>query len=362
MPPDPSPGPEPAADRDPAPVHLVRGEDPTLVAQVLSDVLAEVLEGRDADSVVEEHGGGGEDIELRAVVDALSTPPFLADRRVVVVRDAGRLTAADAARVTDCLQAPLPGVVLVLGAGGGALPPSLTSAVQRAGRVVNADAGTGRARSEWLKEQLRGAPVRLDPRALSTLDDHLGRDLGRLRRLLDALAAAYGEGAAVDEDRLAPFLGEAGALAPWDLTDAIDAGDAPGALAALGRMLGAGAMHPLAVMGVVHRHVQAMLRLDGSAVTTPEEAAAVVGSRSVYPAKKALEQARRMGSARIGRAVTLLADADLDLRGRSGLDDRTVLEVLVARLARLSASAEAGARRRPGRVSSARATAAGRRR
>jgi DNA polymerase III subunit delta len=346
----------------PAPAHLVRGEDPSLVAQVLSEVVAEVLDGRDADSTVEEHGGGGEDIDVGAVVDALTTPPFLADRRVVVVRDAGRLTAADASRLTACLEAPLPGVVLVLGAGGGALPGSLVSTVQRAGRVLDADAGTGRARSQWLNDHLRSSPVRLDARAAATLDDHLGRDLGRLRGLLDSLAAAYGEGASVDEERLAPFLGEAGSVAPWELTDAIDAGDAPGALAALGRLLGAGAMHPLAVMGVLHRHVQAMLRLDGSPVTTAEEAAQLLGSRSAFPARKALEQGRRMGSARIGRAVTLLADADLDLRGRTGLDDRTVLEVLVARLARLSASAEAGARRRPARASSARAATARRRR
>ena len=34
----------------------------------------------------------------------------------------------------------------------------------------------------------------------------------------------------------------------------------------------------------------------------------------------------------------LLADADLDVRGRTGLDDVAVTEVLVARLARLSPS------------------------
>lgn len=343
------------------PAHLVRGEDPALVAQSLTDVIAEVLGGRDADSAVEEHGGAGEEIDVGAVVDALTTPPFLVDRRVVVVRDAGRLTAAQGARIAECLASPLAGVVLVVGGGGGAIPAGLVSAVQRAGRLVDADAGTGRARTQWLGEHLRGAPVRLDARAAAAVGEHLGRDLGRLRGLLDGLAAAYGEGADIDEERLAPFLGEAGAVAPWDLTDAIDAGDTSGALRALGRLLGAGAMHPLAVMGVLHRHFQAMLRLDGSSVTTPEEAAHLLGSRSVFPARKALEQGRRLGSARIGRAVTLLADADLDLRGRTALEDPVVLEVLVARLARLSAGAHSGARNRPARVAAARAGPARRR-
>ena len=64
--------------------------------------------------------------------------------------------------------------------------------------------------------------------------------MGRLEGILQTLAAAYGEGAAVDEEHLAPYLGEAGSVPPWDLTDAIDVGDRPAALAALRRMTGPG--------------------------------------------------------------------------------------------------------------------------
>jgi hypothetical protein len=47
--------------------------------------------------VVEEHGGpGAPDLDVGIIIDALTTPPFITDRRVVVVRDAGRLVAADA--------------------------------------------------------------------------------------------------------------------------------------------------------------------------------------------------------------------------------------------------------------------------
>jgi len=329
----------------PLPAYLVRGEDPSLVAQAVRDVLAEAADGRDPAMVVEEHGTGTEEIEVGAVVDALTTPPFIVDRRVVVVREAGRLNAGDAARLAAWVEAPVEGVVLVAAAGGGTVPAGLVRAVEKAGRVVDTNPGTGRARTDWLADHLRHGPVRLDARAASTLGSHLGNDLGRLQGLLEALASAYGEGASIDEERLDPFLGEAGSLAPWELTDAIDKGRTEDALGVLARMSGAGGMHPLAVLALLHRHVQAMLRLDGSTVTSAEEAAQLLGWRSAYPARKALEQGRRLGSARIGRAVVLLAEADLDLRGRSGLDDGLVLEVLVARLARLAASADSGARR-----------------
>ena len=53
-----------------------------------------------------------------------------------------------------------------------------------------------------------------------------------------------------------------------------------------------------------------------------------------FVAKKALEQSRRLGSARIAEAINLIAAADLDVRGASGMDAEIVVEILVARLAR----------------------------
>ena len=145
---------------------------------------------------------------------------------------------------------------------------------------------------------------------------------------------------------MSPFLGQAGSAATWDLTDAIDKGKIPLALEVLNRLMGAGEFHPLAVMGILHRHYQTMLRLDGAQVASADEAALMLGARSVYPVKKAMEQGRQMGSARLGRAVQLLAVADLDLRGKSALDDKWVMEVLIARLAKLSGSRDRSPSRR----------------
>jgi DNA polymerase III subunit delta len=61
--------------------------------------------------------------------------------------------------------------------------------------------------------------------------------------------------------------------------------------------------------------------------------------------KKALEQSRRLGSARIGQAIQLLADADLDVKGATGLAPELVVEILVARLSRQTRQ-RAGAGRR----------------
>ena len=310
----------------------VRGDDPGLVGEAVRSIV-HAQSGEDTMAVEDL---SDEDVTVGAIVDAVSTPPFLAERRVVVVREVGRYTAEALEPLIQWLKDPLPTTALILTSGGGQVSQRLVNAVKKVGTVVDA-AVPQRAREAraWLAERVRESPVGLDPEATDLLARHLGEDMGRLPRLLDTLAAAYGEGARLTVAEVEPFLGEAGGTAPWDLTDAIDRGDTEAALAQLERLLDGGGRHPLVVLATLHRHYAGMLRLDGSGITSETEAAAVL-EMAPFPAKKLLQQGRILGSAGVARAITLLAQADLYLRGAQGWPDRLVLEVLVARLCRLA--------------------------
>ena len=75
-------------------VYLVKGDDPSLVAQAAHALVEQLVGGGDPSLMVEEFGGPGVDqFDVGAVIDACTTPPFLVERRVVVVREAGQLTA-----------------------------------------------------------------------------------------------------------------------------------------------------------------------------------------------------------------------------------------------------------------------------
>lgn len=317
----------------------MRGDDPALLAEAIRELVAAVVGEEDASLAVEDVTiEPGDDQGVAALLDACHTPPFLTNRRIVVARNAGSLTAEDGRRIAEYLEHPLDSSVLVLAGGGGAVPPKLVAAVKKVGEVV--DAGLprqGRDRTSWLVDRLKQAPVHLDAGAANLLAQHLGEDLGRLSGMVDMLCAAYGPGARIGRDELEPFLGEAGGVAPWDLTDALDRGDHQAALVALHRLLHAGDRHPLVVMATLHRHYGAMLRLDGAGARTDAEAAALLGLKgSSYPAKKALLQCRRLGPAGVRRAIRLLAEADVDLRGAKSWPEELVMEVLVARLCQLA--------------------------
>ena len=63
-------------------------------------------------------------------------------------------------------------------------------------------------------------------------------------------------------------------------------------------------------------------------------------------ANKTVALSRTMGSKNIASAIVLLARADVDLRGGKDLSDQLILEILVARLCRLSGQTAATTRRR----------------
>ncbi len=317
---------------------LVTGDDAALVSQALRHLVDELVDGRDRSLVVEDMGG--DDLDLAAVVDACQTPPFLADRRVVVVRDIGRFSADQVQPVIGYLDCPMETSRLVLAAGGGQLPAKLVTAFRQspAATVVGTDVGAREAH-DWVTGRLSRSSLQLAPAAASLLEAHLGEDLNRLEALLATLEAAYGPGARLRAEDLDPYLGQAGAVPPWDLTDAIDRGETGTALSLLHRLTDAGARHPLVVLAVLQRHYGNILRVESPSIATEGQAAEALGiakGRSTFPARKALDSARRLGAAHVGEAVTALADAELALKGKLDMDGVLVLEILVARLSRLS--------------------------
>lgn len=314
------------------PVVLIDGDDPTLVSEALGKTVDELVAGGDRELMVEDYRE--ENVDLAAVADSCATPPFLAERRVVVLRDAGRFLTEEVAPLLAYLEDPLPTTALVLGAGEGQIAPKLLAAVKAKGHVVSTKV-TQRESADWIRSRLRSAPVKLDAEAEQVVRRHFGEDVSRVGSLLEILAAAYGEGARVGAADLEPYLGEAGSVAPWDFTDAIDSGRTEDALSYLHRLMGAGDRHPLQVLALLHRHVQSLLRVDDPSIRTEAQAAEAMGiakGRSTFPAKKALTAAQRWGTAGIADAIDLLARADIELKGATGLASEAVLEVLVARL------------------------------
>jgi DNA polymerase-3 subunit delta len=323
------------------PVTLLKGDDEVVLRDAVRLLVDELVGDDDRSLVVEELDVGSVDDDgrdpLLALVDAAQTPPFLTEHRVVLGRITEKRERAELVQpLVDYLVDPLPSTLLVLEWRQGKIPKSLLEAVTRIGGA-QVDTSPGRKVGEWVAGHLSEAGLKVDSEGRARLVTWVGDEPSRLLGLIDLLRSTYGAGPKISLAEIEPFLGDDGGVPPWDLTDAIDRGDRTSALELLQRMIGQGERHPFQMLSTLHSHFARMLRLDGADVAGEKEAAELLGLKgSTFPAKKAMGQARRLGHERIVKAVDLLAQADLDLRGGKAWPDHLVLEVLVARLATMS--------------------------
>jgi DNA polymerase-3 subunit delta len=318
-----------------ASLHLIAaGEqaDERLVADAVRDLVHRLVGTGDRSLMVDEFDD--DDVDPAAVVAAAQTMPFLTERRVVVARRVGRFSAEELAPLVAYVRSPAPTTDLVLVGGGGRLAKVLADALKAAGATTISVGSprTDKDRRSFVAELVAAEGPPLDARAMELVARHLGEDLPRLGSLLATLRATFGDRRRLTDADVAPFLGEAGGVPPWDLTDALDRGDTGAALELLSRLLIT--RHPLVVMATLMGHYQRMLRLDGAGVHDRAGAAAVLGIKE-FPAGKALDGLRRLGPDGLRRAMALLARADSDLRGGLDWPEPLVMEVLVARLSRL---------------------------
>jgi DNA polymerase-3 subunit delta len=332
-------------------VHLVTGADPLLRDDAAAALIADLLGDDDRSLTVEEFtipgrgegedgtAEGGEGV-VGSVVNAASSPPFMTERRIVVARDIGALRASDLPPLLAYLEDPLDTSELVLVAGGGKTPDALDRQL-KAGAAVTGPTAT-RA-PDVLARELGGAGLSLTEAATQSVLAHVGEDAGLLPGLVVTLQAAHGDDARLDVADVEPYLGEAGSIPIWDLTNAIERGDVGRALATVRRLLTVTSplqprpQHPLQITGLLHGHYRRLLLLDDPAVRTSEDAAAALGGRTTPRAAGfRLRQARALGSDGLRRAFDLLAQADLDVKGARAIPADVVVELLVARLAALN--------------------------
>jgi DNA polymerase-3 subunit delta len=335
-------------------INLVRGVDPILRDDAVDGLVRDLLGDDDRTLALEEivvpgraaaegevAGSEGRTAAVDAAVNAASTPPFMTARRIVVVRDIGNLTKDEAAPLVEYVADPAPTTELVLVMGGGASAKTLEDAVKKHGVVTSP---VSERAADVLERELDATGLALRGDARDVVLAHVGGDAGLLPGMVETLTAVHGAGARLGVDEITPYLGEAGTAPSWDLTNAIERGDVAGALGALQRMLTVTSptqprpMHPLQVMGMLHGHYRRLLRLDDPAIRSNEDAAAALGARTnPRSAGFRLRQTRALGADGLREAFDHLARADLDLKGERAIPSDAVMQVLVARLAGLTA-------------------------
>lgn len=297
-------------------VVAVRGDSGAHSDQVYGRTINDVCDALgvpagDRRSTVE-HAG-----DLSACLAAVSTPSMFAVKRIIALD-----TALDAAALKSLTTAATSaGTAVVVTRCGSRSNPKPT------GYLTVIDARPPKSDAER-RAALTAAEdrtgVHLDSQARVTLLDRLGADGASLDSALIGLGQAAG-GARVDASTVTALVDEGASAAPFEFIDSIEAGDIAGSLERLARLAGPSGWAPLRTLGLLrNRWVGAWRIANGAPV--PDG----------YGGRHLANLARRLGPARLSDGVAQIASTEAAIKGGSRLEPQALVEVCVARLARLA--------------------------
>ncbi len=202
------------------PIYFLMGEEPYYI-----DKLTEYIE----QNILQEHERDfnqtilyGRDVTIEDIVGNAKRYPMMADRQVVIVRE-----AQDLSRTIDSLESyienPQPTTVLVIAYKYKTLDKrkKIVKLLDKQGVVFESKKLYENQVGEWLKRVLQGKKLNIEPKAVAMLVDFLGTDLSKIANEINKLAIILPQGSTITPAIIEENIGFSKDFNPFELRKAI---------------------------------------------------------------------------------------------------------------------------------------------
>lgn len=283
----------------------------------------------------------GDRVEPEELASALSTPPMMADRRVVAVFDAQRLTPNGRKAVVAALEDLPPGLTLIVAAD---IPDrsraSFYKTLESEARALEWSVPREQEIPGWIlrrAEETHG--FRIESDAAQALASAVGEDLSLLEAELEKLASAAG-GETVDLETVRRLVPHVRGVDRWEWLDRVASRRYRTALADVERLLAGPSESAVGlIIGMVDQHLYVGLGLEGGRSRIADALGKAGKPYLKWKARIYARQAAEWRRAELERALGLMRRADR--QAKSGVGDRRVLEELLLSLRLLREEAAA---------------------
>jgi DNA polymerase-3 subunit delta len=253
-----------------APAYFFTGPEAQLKREAVEALVATVPEGLRAFNVQIFHAFEDEVVE---VLTAARSLPFLAPRRIVVLRDIEK-TRLDQARrgelLAEYLEAPPPETVFVVTTEDRDRARTLAGKHGDKWTVVSFNPLQGAALAAAVKDEAVRLGCTIDAAAVEELIQAAGDDRARLSSELGKLRSAVGSGGVIDGAVVARYAAGYARHGTVDLVDAVGRRDLPGSLRLL-RELTIKENEFLGLLGMLGKRLRVFWYLAGGERGVPQE-------------------------------------------------------------------------------------------
>jgi DNA polymerase III subunit delta len=323
-------------------VYYFHGDDDFLKEQSVRELVAAAVDPSTRDFNLDIRAAA--ELDAETLGSLLGTPPMMAERRVVVVRDVAALRKDARAALDRYLKDPAPDVMLVLVAPSGE-KAKIDKALEARAATVEFAPLTGDRVPRWIThhvETVLGAKI--TPEAAELLQQATGNELAALAAELDKLAS-YAGGGTIDEAAVADVVGVRRGETLGDFLDRVAARDAAGALVLLPHIL---AQPKTSAVSIVMALTTQMLAIGWGITRSRADYFELLKSGKAFPMRPWGEAARAWSAAErhwdddaIDAALDALLATDIALKETRLSSDTQLLTNLVLALCAAHRSTDA---------------------
>ena len=324
------------------PFYIVAGKDDFLRRHACR-MVRELVHGK-PDSLGETHGTvvrvDGDSIDLATFLDELGTASLFGGRTLMRVDEADDFISEHRQSLEKQLAKPAwVGVALLVV---DSWPANTRLAKMTPSEsLLRCELGDKFNSAAWARGWCKlNHQVEMAPDAARTLEELVGKDLGRLDQEIAKLACSLPEGSKTIDSQLVDKLVASGTQeVVWKIFNAITAGKPGQALSILDDqyLSGNAVESSMKLQGAVAFHLRKIARAARRAKSgAPGGLAGAMTEAGIRPGffqKDAESMMRHLGSRRLFRLMEDLITTDLSLKGGSKLPQRTILERLILKLA-----------------------------
>jgi DNA polymerase III subunit delta len=323
-------------------VYYFHGDDDFLKEQTVRDLVAAAVDPSTRDFNLDIRAAA--ELDAETLGSLVGTPPMMAERRVVVVRDVAALRKDVRAVLDRYVKEPASDVLLILVAPAGE-KAKVDKALEARAATMEFAPLTGDRVPRWIThhvETVLGATI--TPEAAELLQQATGNELAALAAELDKLVS-YAGGGTIDEAAVADVVGVRRGETLGDFLDRVAARDAAGALALLPHIL---AQPKTSAVSIVMALTTQMLAIGWGITRSRADYFDLLKSGKAFPMRPWGEAARAWSAAErhwnddaIDAALDALLAADIALKETRISSDTQLLTNLVLALCGAQRSTDA---------------------
>ncbi|MFH1837120.1 MAG: DNA polymerase III subunit delta [Candidatus Omnitrophota bacterium] len=289
--------------------YLIIGEDEYIKQKEIAEIRDKFL----SEDQVSLNYSSHEPQDVDNISNSLGTMPFLADKRVILVKDAQELSDRSIETLIAYLKNPFDSSVLILASDNSLKKKKQYKELSSDLIIKISEAPNENTMRKWIISFFNKEKTTVSPEAVELIVKLVGNDTAKMKMELEKLIC-FSNGENIEKEQVEELVGRSVTDTVFKLVDAINLGDKKWTFRILNDLYDQ-KKEPYEIIGYLVWYIRTIKKISGSLQkgSSPERIASEVGYSPAYT-RRLSQQAQNYQSDKIEEWISALFQADRDIK------------------------------------------------